>query len=154
MQGRVRAAGDGEAVVPVVAPHEPHHVAHPRVHQGVRQRERQVLLVEGLGALRVPRIHHHVGESDRDRFLLLDGAVAADGDVGADLDASAFVVEEPEAVAAAGGVQGGGVAEQLHAVGGQLRGQFVDVAGVGGAERDQVDPLLVGLPQPDDVLLG
>ena len=80
--------------------------------------------------------------------------MGADGDVGADLDASAFVVEEPETVSAAWGVQGGRVAEQLHAVSGQLRGQFVDVAGVSRAERDQVDPLLVGLPQADDVLLG
>ena len=45
----------------------------------------------------------------------------------ADLDGAALVVEEPEAVAAAGGLQGAGLADQLHAVGGELRGEGVDV---------------------------
>ena len=78
----------------------------------------------------------------------------ADRDVGADLDGAALVVEEPEPVAAAGGLQGAGLADQLHAVGGQPGGQGVDVGGGGGAEGDQVDPLVGGLAQPDDVLLG
>ena len=35
VQRRVRAAGDGEAVVPAVDPQEPHHLAHVRVGEGV-----------------------------------------------------------------------------------------------------------------------
>ena len=77
----------------------------------------------------------------------------ADGDVGADLDGAALVVEEPEAVAAAGGLQRAGLGDEPDAVGGQAAGQRVDVGGVRGTERDQVDPLVGRLAQPDDVLL-
>ena len=119
VQRGVRAAGDGHAVVPCVDPHEPHHLAHARVHQGVGQGEGQVLLVEGAGALGVGGVDDDVREADRDRLALLDLAVLPDGDVGADLDGAALVVEEPEAVAAAGGLQRVRLADELDAVGGR-----------------------------------
>jgi hypothetical protein len=95
-----------------------------------------------------------VGQADRDRLALLDRPVLPDGDVGGDLDGAALVVEEPEAVAAAGGLQCAGFADQLDPVGGEPAGEGLDVGGGGSAERDEVDPLLGGLAQPYDVLLG
>ena len=41
----------------------------------------------------------------------------------------------------------------LHHASFEMRGEGVDVRGVRGAEGDQVDPLVVRLPEPDDVLL-
>ena len=95
-----------------------------------------------------------MGEADRDRLALLDPAVLADGDVGADLDGAALVVEEPEAVAAAGVCSVPGSLTSCTPSAASLRGEGVDVGRGGGAEGDQVDPLVGGLPQPDDVLLG
>jgi hypothetical protein len=114
-------------VVPCVDPHEPHHLAHARVHQGVRQRERQVLLVERARRLGLGGIDHHVRQPNGDRFTRLYLAVLPDRHVGADLDRASLVVEEPEAVATAGRGEGVGLADQLHAVTGQLRRQGVDV---------------------------
>ena len=95
-----------------------------------------------------------MGEPDRDGLAFFDLAVVPDGDVGTDLDRPAFVIEEPESVAAARGLDGAGLADQLHPGGGQPPGQGVHVRGAGRAEGDQVDPLVVGLPEPDHILLG
>ena len=92
-------------------------------------------------------------DADRDRLALFDLAVLPRLDVAGDLDGAAVEVEEPEAVAAAGGLQLAGLADQLHALGAELRGERVDRGGALGAERDQVEALLVGLAQADDVLL-
>jgi hypothetical protein len=95
-----------------------------------------------------------VRQPHRDGLAFLDRPVVADGDAGADLDGPALVVEEPESVAATGGLQGAGFADQPDAVGGEPGREGVDIGGGRGTERDQVDPLVRGLAQPDHVLLG
>jgi hypothetical protein len=127
---------------------------HVRVHQGVRQREGQVRLVERAGALGVGRVDDDMGQADGNVLALFDPAVRPDGDIGADLDGAAFVVEEPEPVPAAGGLYRAGLADQAHSGGGELIGESVHVGAAGRAEGDQVDALVGRLPQPDDVLLG
>jgi hypothetical protein len=79
--------------------------------------------------------------------------VGADAHVGGHLDRTSLVVEEAEAVAAAGCLQGPGFADDPDAGAAQPCGEGVDIGGGGGAERDEVDPLVGRLPQPDDVLL-
>jgi hypothetical protein len=81
VQRRVRAAGDGQAVVPGVDPQEPHHRADGRVRESVGQPEAQVALVPGHGGLRRGRVDHHVREPDRDGLALLDPPVRASRDV-------------------------------------------------------------------------
>jgi hypothetical protein len=72
--------------------------------------------------------------------------VRTDGDVRADFHGPAFVVEESETVTTAGCLEGARIADQADSVGGQPPGQGVDVGGGRGPERDQVDPLVGGLP--------
>ena len=66
----------------------------------------------------------------------------------------AVEVEEPEAVAAAGGLQLVRGRHQRDALAAQLLGQGVDVGGRGRAEGDEVDALLGVGAQPHLVLLG
>ena len=77
-----------------------------------------------------------------------------DLDVGGDLDGAAVDVEEAEAVAAAGGVDLARLGDQLHSAREELLGERVHVGGVRGAVGDEVEALLLGLAEPDDVLLG
>ena len=65
-------------------------------------------------------------DADRDGLALLDGAVLAGLDVGGDLDGAAVEVEEAEAVAAAGGLQRAGLADDLHAALAEVLGERVD----------------------------
>ena len=154
MQRGVRAAGDREVVVVAVAAQEPHHLAHRRVDELVGDDEPEVADVEVDGRLGRRGVDDHVRQGDRDRLAGLDLAVGADGDVGGDLDGSALVVEEPEAVARTGRLQRSRFADQLDPAAGQPGREGIHRGGSGGTEGDQVDPLVRGLPQADDVLLG
>jgi hypothetical protein len=75
-------------------------------------------------------------------------------DVGGDLDGPPVEVEEPEAVAAAGGLHLAGLVDQLDLGGAQPFGEGVDVGRVGRAVGDQVEAFVLRLAQADDVLLG
>jgi len=153
VQGRVRSGGDRDAVVPGIDPHEPHHLSHRRMHERVRQREAEVALVEGAGARRVCGVDDDVRQADRDGLAFLDLPVLPDGHAGTDLDSTALIVEEAEAVPAAGCGQCAGLADQPYACGREAAGEGVDVGRGPGAEGDEIDPLPGRLAQPDDILL-
>ncbi len=121
----VRAAAMRQAVVPVVAPHEVHHLAHVLAPERVRELEAEHVGVEVAGRVGVVAVHHRVRDADRDRLALLDRAVLPGLDVGGDLDGAAVDVEEPEAVAAAGGLQLAGLADQLDPGRAEVLGQRV-----------------------------
>jgi len=67
---------------------------------------------------------------------------------------AAVVVEEAEAVAASGRLELVGLGDELDAGGAETFGHRVDVGGVGGAEGDQVEALVLVLAEPDLILLG
>ncbi len=95
-----------------------------------------------------------MGQPHRNRLAGLDPAVPADGDVRADLDDAALVVEEAEAVPAAGGGQRGRLAGQPDTPACEAARELIDVSGRGGPEGDEVDALAGRRAHPDHVLLG
>ena len=89
-----------------------------------------------------------------------DDAIAAEleqltkgRDVGGHLHDAAVSVEETEPVASAGGIDLPGLVDELHALLREVRRQRVDVGLGSRAEGDDIQPLLVVLAEPDDVVL-
>src|SRR6478735_5894715 len=103
VDGGVRAAGDGQGMVPVVAPHEVHHFPHVWAPEGVAVLEPHVGLVPRTGRGYVAAVDDEVGQAHRDRLALLDRAVLPGLNVRGDLDGAAIPVEEPESVPTARG---------------------------------------------------
>ncbi len=102
----------------------------------------------------VVRVDDEVREPDRDRFAFLNGAEVARRDVGGDLDDASVAVEEAESVTAAGSVDLARFVDDLHLLARQVDSEGVHVLHGGGAERYEVETLVVGSAQPQDVLLG
>ncbi len=132
-----------------VAPQEAHELAQP-----VADAEAEVLNVEIRSLLHVRRVQHDVGQGGRDGFAAVELAGGAFDDVGGHLDGPAVEVEEPEAVTAAGALQGPRFADQLDARGSEPLGHGVDAGFIGRGEGDDVQPLLGRLAQAKDVRLA
>jgi hypothetical protein len=143
-----RARQEGQAMVPAVAAHEAHEVAEP-----VGDLEAQRLLVPGHGGLVIGRVHDDVADLHWDRLAACKGARGALLHLGRDLQGVAVGIEEPEAVAAAKRGERLRLADDLTALGLDLFEERVDVGARLRSPADEVDPLLVALPQADDIFL-